>query len=467
MQIQTIEQKTGLDRATIRYYEQEGLIKPLRLQNGYRDYSETHLQDLIKIKLLRQLGLSLESISRLIEGEDDLQSVLENQLLILKEHKTQVENAEFVCKMILEDRVTYETIVPSKYYTLPGEKPSDESKVIDSPYREYVRPESHPIRRYIARKLDHLLLSGIFLLIIIVILRIRPFGEVHDRWLSIVLLFLTMPINALFLHYFGTTPGKFALGIHIKTPEGRNLTFREAMRREWAVFYYEMGCCLPIYKWVRMVKSYKLHSEGQGLEWDYGYNSEVIYRKFGIKYRVLCTILCILSIGSVIYTSVDAQLPKHRQEKLTLAQFAENYNDYAKLDNMDLFLSEEGEWYTPETQANSVIIELFNHDESWQFITDSNQYLKQIKIDIVSDSSLYFWGEGRIAKTIHTAIMSQPNAELITAYEAAAQLSELTYIGNLKDKQFDFSGVHMNIAVLERKPSTNEPVRISVDITLP
>lgn len=27
MQIQTVEEITGLDRATIRYYEQEGLIK--------------------------------------------------------------------------------------------------------------------------------------------------------------------------------------------------------------------------------------------------------------------------------------------------------------------------------------------------------------------------------------------------------------------------------------------------------
>ena len=49
MQIQTIEERTGLDRATIRYYEQEGLIKPLRLQNGYRDYSEKHLEDLMEV----------------------------------------------------------------------------------------------------------------------------------------------------------------------------------------------------------------------------------------------------------------------------------------------------------------------------------------------------------------------------------------------------------------------------------
>ena len=70
MQIQTLEEKTGLDRATIRFYEKEGLIFPTRLQNGYRDYSEVQLLDLMRIKLLRQIGLSLETIKQLMDGMD-------------------------------------------------------------------------------------------------------------------------------------------------------------------------------------------------------------------------------------------------------------------------------------------------------------------------------------------------------------------------------------------------------------
>jgi len=78
MQIQELEKHTGLERATIRYYEKEGLIKPLRLQNGYRDYSEKNYSDLLKIKLLRQIGLTLDQIAQIMRHEISLQSVLDD-----------------------------------------------------------------------------------------------------------------------------------------------------------------------------------------------------------------------------------------------------------------------------------------------------------------------------------------------------------------------------------------------------
>ena len=51
MQIRDLEGKAGLDRATIRYYEKEGLIIPKRKENGYREYSDDNLGHLLKIKL--------------------------------------------------------------------------------------------------------------------------------------------------------------------------------------------------------------------------------------------------------------------------------------------------------------------------------------------------------------------------------------------------------------------------------
>ena len=53
-----MEEKSGLSRANIRYYEQEGLLAPTRLDNGYRDYSDADLVALQKVQLLRQLGLT-------------------------------------------------------------------------------------------------------------------------------------------------------------------------------------------------------------------------------------------------------------------------------------------------------------------------------------------------------------------------------------------------------------------------
>ena len=52
MTIKEIEELAGMPRANIRYYEAEGLLSPVRSENGYRDYSEEDLSILKKIKLL-------------------------------------------------------------------------------------------------------------------------------------------------------------------------------------------------------------------------------------------------------------------------------------------------------------------------------------------------------------------------------------------------------------------------------
>ena len=62
MNIKEIEERSGLSRANIRYYEQEGLLAPARRENKYRDYSEEDLETLLRIALLRSLGFSLEEI---------------------------------------------------------------------------------------------------------------------------------------------------------------------------------------------------------------------------------------------------------------------------------------------------------------------------------------------------------------------------------------------------------------------
>ena len=69
MLIQELEQKSGLPRATIRYYEKEGFLTPNRLENGYRVYTDEDLDQLMKIHLLRELGMSLDTIQRIRKGE--------------------------------------------------------------------------------------------------------------------------------------------------------------------------------------------------------------------------------------------------------------------------------------------------------------------------------------------------------------------------------------------------------------
>ena len=70
MTIKELEERSGLERATIRFYEKEGLLSPKRLDNGYRDYSEAELELLLRIRLLRDIHLPLDEIRALETGTD-------------------------------------------------------------------------------------------------------------------------------------------------------------------------------------------------------------------------------------------------------------------------------------------------------------------------------------------------------------------------------------------------------------
>ena len=97
MLIQDVERKTGLDRATIRFYEKEELIVPERAENGYRTYSEADIKILLKVKLLRQLGVSLPKIKRLQKGSADFSEILSQQIEILTHQINENISAKQIC----------------------------------------------------------------------------------------------------------------------------------------------------------------------------------------------------------------------------------------------------------------------------------------------------------------------------------------------------------------------------------
>jgi MerR family copper efflux transcriptional regulator len=54
--------KTGLTSKAIRFYEEKGLVTPpLRSENGYRSYTQRHLDELTLLRQARQVGLTWKS----------------------------------------------------------------------------------------------------------------------------------------------------------------------------------------------------------------------------------------------------------------------------------------------------------------------------------------------------------------------------------------------------------------------
>ena len=72
MRIGELAEKVGVTTDTLRFYEGRGLIKSVRQENGYRDYSEDMLFILNYIQTAQRLGFTLKEISAeipyLLEG---------------------------------------------------------------------------------------------------------------------------------------------------------------------------------------------------------------------------------------------------------------------------------------------------------------------------------------------------------------------------------------------------------------
>ena len=65
--IGNIAKRTGLSASAIRYYERRGLLRPSRLQNGYRDYDEDAVKALRFLSQAQALGITLKEIKQLLE----------------------------------------------------------------------------------------------------------------------------------------------------------------------------------------------------------------------------------------------------------------------------------------------------------------------------------------------------------------------------------------------------------------
>jgi DNA-binding transcriptional MerR regulator len=90
MRIGQMAREAGISIRMLRYYEDEGFISPDRSTSGYRIYGVKEIQILDRILLLKEVGLTLETIRKIIpcvrnsgpafEPCSDLKLILGNQL---------------------------------------------------------------------------------------------------------------------------------------------------------------------------------------------------------------------------------------------------------------------------------------------------------------------------------------------------------------------------------------------------
>lgn len=99
MKINEVEQLVGITKRNIRFYEKEGLLSPGRnADNGYREYGESDVEALRKIKLLRKLDVPMEEIRRMQQGELTLADGLRRHMIQLERAQKNLGTMRSLCQ---------------------------------------------------------------------------------------------------------------------------------------------------------------------------------------------------------------------------------------------------------------------------------------------------------------------------------------------------------------------------------
>ena len=151
MTIREIETRSGLERTNVRFYEREGLLSPERRENGYRDYSEADLALLLKIKLLRRLGFSLEEIRALAAGDTALTAALERRLASIEGEHRALDAAGEVCQRMRREDAAFPTLDAGLYLDAYDRALRQPAAIPAVPESDRVEPVRCPWRRFFAR----------------------------------------------------------------------------------------------------------------------------------------------------------------------------------------------------------------------------------------------------------------------------------------------------------------------------
>ncbi|MFF5503194.1 MerR family transcriptional regulator [Streptomyces roseolus] len=74
----------GLSTHTLRYYEQEGLVRPARNASGYREYSALDLRRLVFLTRMRLSGMTMTDLKRyILLVEDGPHTIPERRRIML------------------------------------------------------------------------------------------------------------------------------------------------------------------------------------------------------------------------------------------------------------------------------------------------------------------------------------------------------------------------------------------------
>lgn len=91
MNIGKVAERTGLPAKTIRYYEDIGLIRPLRDTNGYRAFRDSDCHKLAFLGRARALGFTIEDCRTLLALYEDESRASADVKHLAQQHLEQID----------------------------------------------------------------------------------------------------------------------------------------------------------------------------------------------------------------------------------------------------------------------------------------------------------------------------------------------------------------------------------------
>lgn len=98
MKTHDVEQLLGITKQALIYYEKEGLIKPTRNKNNYREYNQNDIELLQLILTLRSMGISIDDIKLILSSDLSIRYCLKNKQEYFQQEKKKIE--------IIENKIT-------------------------------------------------------------------------------------------------------------------------------------------------------------------------------------------------------------------------------------------------------------------------------------------------------------------------------------------------------------------------
>lgn len=111
MKINEVESLAGITKKNIRFYEEQGLLNPRRnSENGYREYGDEEVQILLRIRLLRKLGVPIEEIRQMQSGTHTLGDGMRRHLISLEREQRNLEQSMELCRELQNRQIPLEQL---------------------------------------------------------------------------------------------------------------------------------------------------------------------------------------------------------------------------------------------------------------------------------------------------------------------------------------------------------------------